>query len=191
MKSQIKERPKAVEEAAAREFDRRYEAVMLAYDRHDPLLRSYVSSRIQNLEDVKDFLQDFWKNLLLRAPLEKIDRLPWLLRRVKWRIGDYYDRRKRLAERETSVEHIDRVTDEAAPLRELEDSPEADVRLREQFFENFPDLDLTDTQQDVLWLYGRHGLTVQEISDQMNIPSSTVHDWISRARKQLKPYLES
>ena len=48
---------------------------------------------------------------------------------------------------------------------------------------------ISDSQRETLLLYVLHGLTYEEISDQLDIPVGTVMSRISRARKAIKVFL--
>jgi predicted DNA-binding protein (UPF0251 family) len=72
----------------------------------------------------------------------------------------------------------------APAYREPMFSPENEDRLQQKFWTEFP-VELTEAQRRTLWLYGRHGLTLEEISKQIGVPRSTVHDWIQMGRERL------
>ncbi len=72
-----------------------------------------------------------------------------------------------------------------------EDFLAGQAEMKERFWQGFPNVDLTDDQKHVLWLHARYGFTYQEIEAQLGIPSSTIGDWISQARKKLAAYLNN
>ena len=190
MKSETLPPPQSpVPDAADAAFERRKSAVLDAYDRHDPIIRAYVRSKITHHADAQDVVQEFWKRVLMDAPSGKIEHLPWLMRKARYTVGDHFRKRKQLKREEPTGEIDSTIQDPA--IGELDASPEADAEIRRQFFENFPDIDLNDRQREVLWLHGRHGLTLEEISERTGVAPSTIHDWIIKGRNEISKSLES
>ena len=60
--------------------------------------------------------------------------------------------------------------------------------MKEKFWSEYP-VDLPDKTREMLWLAGRYGYSVDEISERMQVARSTVGDWLKRGRQKLADYL--
>lgn len=68
---------------------------------------------------------------------------------------------------------------------------EEENALQKKFWSEYPGIDLTEPQKQALWLHARYGFTHKEVGQKLNIPPSTVGDWIILARKKLTETLNA
>ena len=172
----------AAKNAAEEKFSRRVELVMASVDLHHTCLLNYLRS-LAGHHDAEDILQELWKFVVVHFAEDKIDCLPLLRRKAYQLFVDHYRRsvaRGNLLEQASQVpppEMQDFVYDEA-------DEP----RLQAKFWQEFP-VDLTDEQKNVLWHYGRYGMTFQEIENKLGVKASTACDWVKLGHEKLEPFL--
>jgi len=179
----------AVAETADAAFDRRKQLVLRAVELHYTYLLAFVR-RFVSHHDAEDVLQELLKYCLLHMREDRIDSLPTLRRKAYFLVLDHHRKRQRLGLTQ-SVEETEPQNEPVAPEhREQAFSPESEELLQQKFWSEYP-VELTDRQRRVLWLHGRHGLTVQEISEREGIPSSTAHDWIKIGRERLLDVMEN
>lgn len=179
MKIQTLEPPADAIDAA---FERRKALVMRVVELYYCYLLSFVR-RFVDYHSAEDVVQELLRYCLLQMRVDLICSLPALRRKAHYLALDHLRKRKRSSEVELKTEVVG--DEMIAPIhREPGCSDEDESRLQERFWSEFP-IELTDLQRRALWLYGRHGMTVQEISGKMAIPTSTVHDWIKLGRERL------
>jgi RNA polymerase sigma factor (sigma-70 family) len=168
-------------------FDRRLDRVMRSVDLHHTLLLGYLRGLTRHRQDAEDLAQELWRYVLLRFKEEQIGCLPLLRHKAYQLFVDHY--RTRLRRRETLT---DTLTEQAAVVvREQRFSATEEAALQERFWSEYPGLDLTAQQKEVLWLHARYGLTYKEIEARLGIAASTIGDWIAVGRARLGAALEA
>jgi len=167
-------------------FNQRVEKVMASVDLHHCHLQDYLYRLTRHWQDAEDLLQELWRYVLLHFPEDKIESLMLLRRKAYQLFVDHY----RAAKRRPEVFTDDLPEAPASQAREQSFSEAEEARLKTCFWQEFHDIDLSDTQKDALWLHARYGHTYQEIEERLGVPASTVGDWIALGRKQLAEYLK-
>lgn len=162
-------------------FDRRLAAVEEAIDKYHTHLQHYLYSLTRQWQDAENLLQDLWSYVLLRFDEDKIDHFPLLRRKAYQLFVDHY--RRMVRRKETLSDTIPEMQGKAISRDAYTD--EEELALKEKFWSDYPDIDLTNQQKEVLWLYARYGFTYKEIQEKTGVPDSTVGDWIAIARKHI------
>lgn len=181
----LMERPPEISGAAEADFERRMERVMTAVDLHHAHLLDYLFQLTRHRQDSEDLAQELWRYVLHNFPEEKITALSLLRRKAYQLFVDHYRAAKRRPE---------------VPLEEVHDMPvyvsrEAvfsdaeEARLKERFWSEFPGIELTGLQKEVLFMRGRYNLTYAEIARETGVGSSTIGDWVALGRQRLMEYL--
>lgn len=168
-------------ETADAAFERRLAAVSEAVDDHHTYLLDYLYRMTHQWQDAENLLQDLWKHVLLNFEEDKINCMPLLRRKAYQLFVDHYRRQVRRGE--ILSDNLPDVPVQPASYADATDAGEALLKAR--FWSEYPTLDLTEHQKDVLWLNARYGYTYKEIEEKTGIAASTVGDWIALARKKL------
>ena len=168
--------------AAEEKFSRRVELVMASVDLHHTCLLNYLRS-LAGHHEAEDILQELWKFVVVHFAEDKIDCLP-LLRRKAYQL--FVDNYRRNVARGKLMEQARQVPPPEKQEYVYDDADEP--RLQVKFWQEFP-IDLTDEQKNVLWHYGRYGMTFQEIEKKLGVKASTACDWLKLGRQQLEPFL--
>lgn len=168
--------------AAEEKFSCRVELVMASVDLHHTYLLNYLRSMTGH-HNAEDVLQELWKFVVLHFAEDKIDCLP-LLRRKAYQL--FVDDYRRNVARAATLEKVEQETQSDGAKYEYDEANEG--RLNEKFWREFS-VELTAQQKEVLWQYGRYGLTFQEIENKFGIKASTACDWVKLGREQLEKYL--
>jgi len=168
--------------AAEEKFSRRVELVMASVDLHHTGLLNYLRS-LAGHHDAEDILQELWKFVVVHFAEDKIDCLPLLRRKAYQLFVDHY---RRSVARGNLLEQASQVPPPETQEYVYDDTDEP--RLQAKFWQEFP-VDLTDEQKNVLWHYGRYGMTFQEIENKLGVKASTACDWVKLGREKLEPFL--
>lgn len=167
-------------------FDRRMERVMRSVDLHQTLLLDYLGRLTRHRQDAEDLAQELWRYVLKHFPEDKIECLPLLRRKAYQLFVDFYRANKRRGEILNSETH-----ELAAPaVQENQFSAAEEGALQERFWQQFPGIELTAQQKDVLWLHARYGFTYKEIESRLGIAASTIGDWVILGRQRLDAALK-
>lgn len=175
------------EQTASGEFDRRMAAVMRAVEDHHAYLQDYLFRLTRNWHDAENLLQDLWIYALHHLDENKISSLPLLRLKAHHLFIDHYRRLTRRGE--VVSDTLPEVPEAQDKAHSFSDAGEA--AMQERFWENYPDIDLTDLQKQALWLHARYGFTVKEIEGMIAVPSSTIGDWLVLARKRIAEHIDS
>lgn len=159
---------------------------MKSVDLHHTLLLGYLGHLTRHRQDAEDLAQDLWRYVLKHFPEEKIGCLPLLRRKAYQLFVDLYRAKQRKRENLTGE-----MPDLASTVvRENQFSAAEEAALKERFWREYPGLDLTEPQKEVLWLHARYGFTYKEIETRIGIAASTVGDWIALGRERLGAVLD-
>lgn len=170
------------------EFERRHVLVMNAIEKHHTYLTAYMSGLCKNHHTAEDLMQELWIYVLNSFQEDLISCLP-ILRRKAWQIFcDYYRKQKR--KKVIVMEHLPEVpitnAHEAEPVTQEEEQA-----LEKFFWEEFPNIELSEKQKQVLWLYARYKHSYRVIKDMTGVPTSTIGDWIEFARTKIADYINN
>lgn len=168
-------------------FERRMALVTEAIDTYHNSLLAYLYGFTRHWQDAENLLQDLWKYVLLHFRDDEIGHLPALKNRAKRLFIDAYRKARRRGEVVS-----DAIAEQEAAPPYLEPVSEAEeARLKENFWREFPGIELSVQEKEVIWLHARYGFTYAEIEERTGVASSTVGDWIARARRLLADYLNN
>jgi len=173
--------PPPIQEPAEAIYERRLAAVHESFDQHHTYLVGYLNRMTHQWQDAENLAMELWQVVMLKFKEDQIGSLPLLRRKAYQLFIDYYRRKVRRGEF---------LSDEppevpVRPKREYSSTDEEEKALKARFWEQYPDIDLSPQQKDILWLHARYGYTYQEISEQTGVSHSTIGDWINLARKRL------
>lgn len=169
-------------------FDERMAALEDAIDRHHVYLERYLSGLTRNHADAEDILSRLWVHVLHKFKDDQIGNLPLLRRKSYQLFVDHYRAKMRDNARITSVETLPEPGIEHLGKEAYGSAEEA--ALKENFWNEYP-VALTPEQKEVIWLSARYGFTIEEIARRMNLPHSTIGDWLQRGRRMLADYLNA
>jgi DNA-directed RNA polymerase specialized sigma24 family protein len=171
----------AHDEAAEAAFERRLSAVGQAVDDYHRHLLDYLFRLTRQWQDAENLLQDLWRHVILHFDEDKIHALPLLRRKAYQLFIDHYRRQVRRGE--VLSEEVPDVPVDGTKLASFTDEGEAALQAR--FWAEYPGIELTDAQKEVLWLHARYGFTLKEMEARLAVPASTIGDWIALGRKKL------
>ena len=168
-------------------FDRRVELVTEAVGLYHQNLVRYVFTMTKQWQDAENLIQELWRYVVVHFREEKILEFSLLRRKAYHLFIDHY----RSVQRKPLVLTED-VPEETAPkVNQQEFTSESEQRIKDHFFELFPDLELTKAQKEALWLHARYGFTIKEIQSKTGTAASTVGDWIALGRKRIAEALNN
>ena len=166
-------------------FEDRVELVTEAVDLYQTYLLHYVNRMTNQWQDAENIVQELWKFVTIYFKDEQIKQLPLLRRKAYQLFIDHYRAIKR-----RPMVITDELPDKPSPKSAQEAYSHAEeLRLRDVFYEQYPGIDLSPEQKNVLWLHARYGFTHKEISGMTGVASSTVGDWTKLARKRIAEYI--
>lgn len=167
--------------------DVREEALIAAMDQWGVAIIQYLESLTRNHADAENLSQDLWVQVYEKFPLEKMAHWGLLRHKAYQLFVDQWRRKKNRPE--------ELIPDEPFEMNcknyvHQPYSDEEEQRFEIQFWEMFPEIELTDVQKATFYFSARYGMTVAEISEETGIAKSTVGDWIRLAKKRLAEKLE-
>lgn len=136
----------------------------------------------------QDVFQDLWVYVYSHynpSDYFKLGKLRWKAKKL---VLDAYRYRKRRPTEALTDEVLSMV---GVSKEEQTYSVEGDEVLKTKFFGEVNNLGLNEIQITAVWKHLRHGYTLKEISEQMAIPVSTLHEWIKKARQLYFEYYNS
>ncbi|MBT8036668.1 MAG: sigma-70 family RNA polymerase sigma factor [Verrucomicrobiae bacterium] len=159
--------------------------IVEAKAKHENYLLNFARSLTSNNKvQAEDVVQLVWVNLLNNPKGADYLDLPCLINNVRWRFGDLQRREGKY------VEYKEGVNNDSCPTYEQHSSPKiygehhSEQEQKNNFWEMFPTIELTEKQKEVVWLRIYHKYSFKQISDIAGIPKATAHDWIIFCRKQ-------
>lgn len=162
-------------------YERRAVALTQAVDDYHTYLLEYLHGLTRQRQDAENLLQDLWRHVLLNFDEAHITSLPLLRRKAYQLFVDHYRRNVRRGE--ILSDDMPEVSVQPDSFTAFTEDEEAILRIR--FWSEYPNIELTEQQKDVLWMSARYGFTYKEIEAKTGIASSTVGDWIAIARTKL------
>jgi len=151
-----------------------------ARQHHNSLLY-FVYGLTHQWQDAENIVQDLWRYVLLKFPEHNINNRSVLFDKARKLFIDYYrsnQRKPTYNASELQEHHMAMQDKEMASIEE-------EQGLKERFYAEYPNLNLTDDQKHILWLYARYGFTYQELHQRTGYSVSTIGDWIKLGRIRL------
>lgn len=152
------------------------ESLVRLYQRE--LLR-FAYGQVGDPELARDAVQEAW--IRVAQNLRKLEDprafRAWVYRQVRWRLMDQLRRAQR---RDGLSQDGGEIGDEGAQARANARNHDLQRGLSK----------LSLAEREPLALFYRHGLSIQEIAEVMQLPSGTVKSRLHRARQQLKQAME-
>jgi len=173
--------PPPPQATAEQVFERRLAAVTQAVDDYHSYLLDYLYRLTHQWQDAENLAQDLWRHVLLNFDEDKIHSLPILRRKAYQLFIDHYRRMVRRGE--VLSDEVPDMPTQATNFADFSDAEEE--ALKDKFWSEYPTVELSKQQKDVLWLSARYGFTYKEIAERSGIPASTVGDWVALGRKKL------
>ncbi len=167
-------------------FERRLIAVTQSVDDYHTYLRDYLFRLTRQYQDAENLLQDLWRHVLLHFQEDQIHALPLLRRKAYQLFIDYYRRKARRGEI-----LADELPEVPAQRQAHAFTAEDESAFRDKFWSEYPGIELTSPQKEALWLHARYGFTCKEIETRLNVPASTIGDWIMLGRKRLSDWINN
>jgi len=157
----------------------RLAAFKKAYDAFNAHFFGYYCRRFRDLHVAEDLAQDFWLSVFRRIPTDKLGEIRLLQQRAKEVAVDYIRRSSTRA----FVEFRDEVPEAPGAVATEDAASEA---AQQGFWAMVPDVNLTPQQKTVFWMNKRLGYTMENISQRLSVPVSTIGGWIARAMAECK-----
>ncbi|MFD2257707.1 RNA polymerase sigma factor [Luteolibacter algae] len=181
------EYPETANTKEAREavFERRKVAVKQSIDEYHGYLQNYLYGLTRQWQDAENLLQDLWQYVLLRFKEDQIGSLPLLRKKAYQLFIDHYRRMVRRGETlsDSPPEPVTR------PMTPDAYTDAEEIALKEKFWSEYPGIDLTEEQKEVLWLHARYGFTFAEIEEKTGVSSSTACDWVAHGRDCIAKFI--
>ena len=178
MPVQIENQPQSV-------TDRRAQLLTESAREHHVSILHYVHGMTKQWQDAENIVQELWRYVLIYFPEHNIKRRGVLFDKARKLVIDHYrttERKPAMGAAELEDHHMAKQSREAHSTAE-------EARLKNSFFAEYPDLPLTDSQKNVLWLHARYGFTYHEINSMTGHSVSTIGDWIVLGRKRMAAYI--
>ena len=153
-------------------FERRAERVMQSVDDYHDYLLSYVFSLTNHWQDAENIVQDLWQHVVLHFKEDDIRKIGFLRRKAFQIFVDHFRyQKRRAADKMVPESTLMRLS--APPVVERFSDAE-EKELQENFWKQFPNINLSDLQKRCVWEHSRHGKTYEELSQEHDIPKSTI-----------------
>lgn len=165
-------------------FDERMAAVTRSIELYHPYLERYLNGMTQNHADTGDLLSKLWMYVLHRFKDQEIGEITLLRLKARQLFIDLYRQRRR--SRIQTVEILPEPDNQYAGEEPY--SEKRDAALKLEFWEKYP-VNLPDRYKEALWLNARHGYTLAQIADKLDVPRSTVGGWVARVKAELAKIL--
>ena len=153
-----------------------------AFNLHGNSFLGFFYRKTGNVHVAEELSQQFWHSVYSRFDVVRMTDARLLQRRAN-DIFVSYTRKNAARAFVAFTDQVPEVADTASRPTEAF-SPVEEMRLQNSFWEQFPGANITDAQKNVFWLKARMGYTVDEISQKLSLPASTVHDWIKRVKAE-------
>ncbi len=135
----------------------------------------------------EDLAQEVWLKVFDSFDIADMSKWPFLHRKAYQVFIDAMRKRK-VRKAIATTEILSDV--EGANYYAQPSSDEDEAALKTRFWaEYFPTLKLPDAHKEAFWLKERYGYGLVEIGKMLNVPKSTVHDWIEGVKKSCREYL--
>ena len=168
------------------EAERRMALVDEAVRMYGQYILNYFFSLTRCWEQAKDCYQDLWCHILERFPEEDITHIGILRMKAYQLFADKWRR-----QRNSPVEFVEQLPENQVTSVSLEPSnEEEEQRFKAKFFSEHSYLNLTSDQKTAVWYHCRYGYTLEETAKLMNIASSTIADWITKAKQCFASHLD-
>ena len=153
----------------------RKEAFLAAERKFGAFVFRYFRHKARDYHLAEDLYQELWMHVYRSFPTEDFNN-PDRLRHKAFQVFVAYTRRAGVRNflefRAETPEPTE--TDQSA----MPQNPAEAERFYREFWERFPGLNATEQQKQAFFLRNLAGYTLQEISRQLNVPDSTIHDWL-------------
>ena len=157
-----------------------------AIDRYGSYLLTYLQNLCrQSGIDSDALFDDLFLLALERFPEDKILHVGYLRFKAYQLFVDEY--RKWRRNPVIAVEMVPEISHSVTPALCCEAQ---EIALQKSFFEDHP-VELTQTQQNILFLWGYHGYTYKEISKLTGVAPSTVADAVQSGKNKIMTYVQS
>ncbi len=155
------------------------------YDRHAPLIFSYLYRQVSSQQDAEDLLLEVFLAAFQHEPFRTFDserQIAWLKRVARNKVIDRYRHQTRLTmlPLEMAMERLDEAL-----------TPEQHVLRQETYEQLYQSLkQLSFIQQQVIQLRFGYRLRLTEIAEMLDKPESTVRTILSRTLRYLRTIYE-
>ncbi|MBK1857758.1 RNA polymerase sigma factor [Cerasicoccus arenae] len=172
---------KPLNEAIGGEANRE-RSICEAIDKFGHALNAYLFSKTQDWHEAENISQELWISVHEKFTIEQMGSYGLLRCRANQLFIDHYRKRKV----RSFVETRDEVPEAVTKFDDYID----DEWSQELFWETFEDLDFTEDEKAIFWLWARHNYTYAEIGNRQHMPTSTVADKVAKVRRLCKEYLQ-
>lgn len=178
-------KPNSIMNPQEEDQNARVTALETAVDTYGRFILKYFVSLTKDHHLSEDLSQDFWIFVFVNFPIDKFQHAGYLKRKA---FHLYVDRMRHLASTKHSYlsrgVEVDKIA--VTPKTPEPATPAEEKAYRASFWSNFPLIDATEEQKDCYWLSARHGYTIEDISQHLRLPVSTVHRWIKNITAKME-----
>lgn len=160
----------------------RLQSIEKAVDLYGLRLLHFIQGYTHDHDQAEEILQMLWLNVLENFPTSKILQFGILKKKARQILIDSYRASARRYETFKSMPVLPEI-DGGYVFAECASSEE-ESQLRDAFWSNFRDADLTEEQKDAFWLKERYGYTIIDISKHLHVPASTIGEWINKVKRE-------
>ena len=148
---------------------------------------------VNNIQDAENVMQTLWLYVLRKYKISDMGVKAMLYKKAGLLAIDYA--RKRDRKNESLFSEMSREGDdgeEGFSPDNIASEKFSPFEFRpEDFWADYPDIELSDVQKEVVWLYGHEGLTFTEIEEKTGVKKSTACDWIKKSRELFRASMEA
>lgn len=148
---------------------------------------------IRNIQDAENVMQQLWIYAAETYTTSDMGVKKMLYNKAGLLASDYSRKRNRKPESLFTdlTQHEDGKIKEFSPDRIPSKGISPRKYTREDLWSKYSEIDLTDVQKEVIWLYGHEGLTFIEIEEKTGVKKSTACDWIKKSRKLFRASMKA
>lgn len=157
-----------------------------AMDKYGSFILGYLNSLCHDHTMAEDVSQQLWVYVYSKFEPQYYEHAGFLKNKAYQLFVDECRKRKV----RSFVTTVESIPDSPAPPPSREPSnTEEEKQLYDDFWEQFSSLQLKEKHKEIFWLHARLGYTMQEISGQLNVATSTANDWLRLIKKQCLEHL--
>jgi len=157
-----------------------------ALEAHSGAMLHYLFGLCRDLQVAEDLSQELWASVHRNFSVSQYNQKALLYTKAKQVFIDWYRKKKRRPDLHFSEIEHDFVV---MPGRREAGSSEEEQVLFEQFWEMFYPDEYDELSKRIFWLHHRYGYTMEEVSQKVNLSSSTAHDKLKRLRERCRQRL--
>lgn len=162
----------------------RKKALQIAHRNHGAFILDYFKRKTKDVHAAEDLFQRFWLHVYEKFRITEFNNIVRLRHKAYQIFVDDF----RYWKVRNTVEHMAELPDQIDERQHMPHFPEEAERMEREWWELFPDAQLTELQKKAFTMKTLEKYTYREISSALNVSVSTLHDWINTVIDQCEEH---